>query len=375
MDVVALGKRRPQPHGTVTRDADAAHLAVVTLTSIGTPFTFVRAQPSEKESYAMNCHRLASIALCSSLLSSTLVACKSKGTPAGGESKGTLADEKASGKSLKLIDPEEAKKIIGTFEKTDGEEPSRQWFRLEIRPDTLKCNHSNHTAEFTTHKYSLASAKDGVFILVTAEGHIKATLNGDSWKFDGEGECPWGLSGSYARTKAGEGEPVLGAYKTLSRPSGTKSAKLDEAVTLPLGTFTLKKGIVGKWTTKKDGKPDEITPVMALNLKVENKSESFIEFLLPTLLKEEFSGQAFEISCDGDEISGKGIGNPGFSDHKEPKFADGGGWGAVRASISPGKSRTGWLTLMLSAAPGKSCKLNVDTGALGGGVLSYELPL
>jgi hypothetical protein len=94
--------------------------------------------------------------------------------------------------------------------------------------------------------------------------------------------------------------------------------------------------------------------------------------MLPKILDDHLSGEVITAECDGGEVSSKGIGNPSFSDHKEPKFAEGGGWVAARAPIAPGKSRKGWLVVLMDGKPSEKCKVGIDMAALGGGVVSFK---
>jgi hypothetical protein len=112
---------------------------------------------------------------------------------------------------------------------------------------------------------------------------------------------------------------------------------------------------------------DGTTHVVEVKLSVENSSEAFVEFTLPEIMDDYLSGAWISAECDDGDISSSGVGNTLYDDHKSPAFAEGGGWVSVSAPIGPGKSRKGWVTLLLDDEPSDECTITIDAASLGGG--------
>lgn len=265
------------------------------------------------------------------------------------------------------IDKSELKTLLGSYDN----EKKGEFYKLDIKSDTIRCNHSNHKDEYTTHKYSVVRAKGGKFILVAKDGALKAEHNkeGGKWKFEAVGICSWGIDNPYTQTSKHTGDPNIGIHPKLGDKPGTSAGKAGEEVKLPWGTLTVHKAKVKTWEVK--GKD-----VYALLVKatVKNTSKSYVELNLPSNLKS--LGSTFaSASCDGGKVDGTSLVNPNFKSHPEPKMFDGGGWASVRAPIGPGKKRKGWFAIALDDEADKECKLKLNMAALGGSVFEFTVAM
>lgn len=273
--------------------------------------------------------------------------------------------------SEKVINADAVATLLGTYDKKNHVIRKEEWYRIEISAEKIRCNHSNHEDKFTSHPYSLARAVDGSYLLLTGEGSFvaKYDADGDKWDFDATGICEWGIDGPYVQETKLQGSPSIAIHDSLLEKMNPKTAKLEEEIKLPGGVLTLSSVKRGTWEDDRNE-----VDVLDLKLKVENTSKVFTDFLLPTLLDDALSGELVTVSCNDGDATSKGIGNPSFKSHREPVFAQGGGWTKSYAPIAPGKSRSGYLTVIMTKRAKEDCKISIDTAALGGGVVNFEVP-
>ena len=289
------------------------------------------------------------------IVSSLLFGCKS-------------GDGGGSGESVveKQIDQAQLKLLLGKYSRAEGDS---EYYNVDIDHQRIRCNHSNHSDEYKSHKYAVVRASENSYLLLTADGSMSAKYDaeGKKWSFDASGICGWGIDNPYVQSSANpdSGSPAIAIHPDLRMERGSSAGKLGEAFKLPWGSIKVDKIKKSEWEDD-DGETD----VLELKVTVHNTSDRFIEFQLPQML---FDEALIEVDCDDGSTSSRGIGNPQYKKHKDPAFMDGGGgWVAARSPIGPGKKRKGWITVLMDDEPEKECVVKFDMAALGGGYITYD---
>lgn len=298
------------------------------------------------------------------LFASLVGGCKKSGEGGGG------LFEKPAPLRPKVIDDKLVASVLGEFKPVSQDED--RWYQLTIAADKVRCNHSNHKDEYTSHPYAVASAVDGRVVLRAPGGILVLKVDGDGDKVavEADGICPWGISSPYKRVKPMEGKPAeLLAPQTPSKRDAVR-AKIGEETKLPRGSVTLTEVKKGTW----EGDGDS-TPVVELKVTVQPADGSFVDPFLAADIADVASTdkQVWSVGCD--EAESRSIGNPGFKEHREPRF-DLGIYTALGGHrdtlLKPGSSRSGWITLLMKKRATGTCKVKFDAVGLGAGVIEWS---
>ncbi len=253
----------------------------------------------------------------------------------GGGSAGTASE--ASIDPAKLVDQTLLTSILGEYEPKDRAEG--EWYKLTISADKIRCNHSNHKDEYTSHDYAVVYAQDGTVRLQATGGNLEIKYDeaGGKYTVDASGICSWGIENPYKQTKRLDGAPPI--LLDVDTDRDAVSGTVGEEVVLPRGTLLLSEVKTGSWDND-----DGSTPVVELNVTVKAPDGKMVEPFLARDISEVATTDENVWSASCGDVSSRGTGNPSFKHHREPEFDSGvyTGWGGHRETlVKPGKSRKG----------------------------------
>jgi hypothetical protein len=270
----------------------------------------------------------------------------------------------------KVIDESLVARVLGEFTPIEGE---AQYFNLSVTADRIRCNHSNHSDEYTSHEYAVARAIDNTVVLVAAGGNLVVKLDdGDEkYSFSGNGICPWGIRGPYRRTLALNGQPPELLPSGTRTKRGAFDAEVGKEVQLIGGAVTLAEAKHDVWSGD-----DGDTSVLALKLSFQAPEGVAIDPMLASDLADiaGTEGHAFRASCGNSDS--RGLGNPAFKTHREPKIDSGvyTAFGGHRDTlVRKGRVRSGWVTLLMTGQFEGVCKVTFDSVGLGGGLITWNV--
>ncbi|MCC7542913.1 MAG: hypothetical protein IT379_42245 [Deltaproteobacteria bacterium] len=249
-----------------------------------------------------------------------------------------------------------------------------RYSRITVGPDHVRCNHSNHSNDWHEHRYGVVYAKPDDILLSASGGTLQIHRDSTSNQFSVEanGICLFGVENPYTLTPTrATGAPWVLLHGSLRATRSHRRGDLNQPLTFPFGTLTLKDIRRSRWTAG-DGDSAE---VVELRIAVTNTADGVVDLYLPSRLRNQVSTEGWvSAECGPDREPATGEGNPNHPSHRTPAL-DRGVYtifgGHTDLSLPRGERREGWITLLMRSRPENPCVIHIDALGLGGGVVDY----